>query len=125
MRLLELPDEAIGLIDRGTLTKGHGKALLSEPDHQRRRILARQAAKEAWSVRRLEAEITSPTRKRSAAPEPHPDHSAAAAALQDAITRATGSEVSARPHRDGYRVTINQQGAERLVHLLEQKGGQP
>ncbi len=35
VRLLELPDEAIELIDAGTLSKGHGKALLAEPDHSR------------------------------------------------------------------------------------------
>jgi len=33
VRLLDLPDHAIDLIDTGTLTKGHGKALLTEPDH--------------------------------------------------------------------------------------------
>jgi ParB family chromosome partitioning protein len=35
VRLLELPDEAIELIDASTLSKGHGKALLAEPDHSR------------------------------------------------------------------------------------------
>ena len=33
VRLLDLPDLAIELIDSGALTKGHGKALLTEPDH--------------------------------------------------------------------------------------------
>jgi ParB-like chromosome segregation protein Spo0J len=37
VRVRELPDEAIELIDNGRRTKGHGKALLSEPDHDRRR----------------------------------------------------------------------------------------
>src|ERR1019366_8202934 len=57
VRLLDLPDEAIQLIDAGLLTKGHGKALLSEPDHHRRRTLAKRAADAGWSVRTLEAEI--------------------------------------------------------------------
>ena len=51
VRLLELPDEAIQLIDAGLLTKGHGKALLSEPDHHRRRALAKRAVEGGWSVR--------------------------------------------------------------------------
>jgi ParB family transcriptional regulator, chromosome partitioning protein len=51
VRLLDLPDEAIDLVDTGALTKGHGKALLSEPDHHRRRILARRAADGGWSIR--------------------------------------------------------------------------
>jgi ParB family transcriptional regulator, chromosome partitioning protein len=55
VRLLELPDRAIELIDSGRLTKGHGKALLAEPDHDRRRQLAHRAADGGWSVRNLEA----------------------------------------------------------------------
>jgi ParB family transcriptional regulator, chromosome partitioning protein len=57
VRLLDLPDQAIELIDTGALSKGHGKALLTEPDQHRRRILARRAADAGWSVRALEAEI--------------------------------------------------------------------
>ena len=41
VRLLDLPDEAIELIDAGALSKGHGKALLTESDHSRHRELAR------------------------------------------------------------------------------------
>jgi hypothetical protein len=72
VRLLDLPDEAIELIDSGALSKGHGKALWTEGDHHRRRVVARQAADGGWSVRTLEAEIA-----RSARP-PAPRCSAAA-----------------------------------------------
>ena len=51
MRLLALPGEVVEMIDTGTLTKGHGKVLLTEPDHHRRLVLARQAAERGWSVR--------------------------------------------------------------------------
>jgi ParB family transcriptional regulator, chromosome partitioning protein len=54
VRLLDLPDEAIELIDADELSKGHGKVLLTEPDHSRRRVLARRAAEGSWSVRALE-----------------------------------------------------------------------
>ncbi len=47
IRLLDLPDDAIELIDSGALTKGHGKALLSEPNHHRRRLLATQRPRTA------------------------------------------------------------------------------
>ena len=58
MRLLDLPDEVVEMIDSGDMTKGHGKVLLTEPDHHRRLMLARQAAEGGWSVRALENEIT-------------------------------------------------------------------
>jgi len=86
VRLLDLPDQAIELIDSGVLSKGHGKALLTEPDHHRRTVLARRAADAGWSVRVLEAEIARRAKGRSA-PEAHPDHEAAAARLQDTISR--------------------------------------
>ena len=46
VRLLDLPDAVIELIDSGALTKGHGKVLLSESDHHRRLVLARQAVEQ-------------------------------------------------------------------------------
>ena len=56
IRLLELPDEALALLERGELSEGHGRALLT-----RRATIAaggswpRAAARERWSVRELEA----------------------------------------------------------------------
>src|SRR5437763_5466272 len=54
IRLLELPDEALALIERGELTEGHGRALLLAGDHDARRRLARDAVAGRWSVRELE-----------------------------------------------------------------------
>jgi ParB-like chromosome segregation protein Spo0J len=82
VRLLDLPDEAIELIDSGALSKGHGKALLTEPDHHRRRSLARHAADGGWSVRALEAEIARSATPPAPRPSPHPDQCAAAARLR-------------------------------------------
>jgi ParB family chromosome partitioning protein len=97
VRLLDLPDEAIDLIDTGELTKSHGKALLTEPDHHRRRVLARHAATAGWSVRALETEIARVAGPTKPPRQPHPDECAAAATLQDTITRATGCDAQARP----------------------------
>src|SRR3954463_10570208 len=54
LRLLDLPDEALGLLEDGALTEGHGRALLLAEDHADRRRLARDAATSGWSVRVLE-----------------------------------------------------------------------
>jgi ParB family chromosome partitioning protein len=118
VRLLELPDRAIALINGGALTKGHGKALLTESDHHRRRVLAERAAEAGWSVRALEAEITRGTNGPSAAQKPHPDHEAAAVRLQDAITRAVGSDVTARPYRNGFQIILDQAAGDQLARLL-------
>src|SRR3954464_3149577 len=54
LRLLDLPDEALALVEDGSLTEGHGRALLLADDHGARRRLARAAADGGWSVRVLE-----------------------------------------------------------------------
>src|SRR5919198_1471957 len=55
LRLLDLPDEALELIEARELTEGHGRALLLAPQHDERRRLARDAARNGWSVRETEA----------------------------------------------------------------------
>jgi ParB family chromosome partitioning protein len=118
VRLLDLPDEAIDLIDAGALSKGHGKALLAEPDHHRRRVLARRAAEAGWSVRALEAEIARASKPPARRREPHPDECAAAARLQDVIATAIGCDAIATPHRRGFQIILDQAAADRLAQIL-------
>src|SRR3954451_7841970 len=112
-RLLDLPDEAIALIERGDLTEGHGRALLLAPDHADRRDLARAAAAHAWSVRETEAraraaaEKTGKPRIRRARPRGiHPDQAAAAAEAADALGAALGADVHVTAKGTGFSATI-------------------
>jgi ParB family chromosome partitioning protein len=54
LRLLELPDEVMGMLDRNLLTEGHARAVLAVPDHDGRRKLARRIVREGLSVRAAE-----------------------------------------------------------------------
>ncbi len=54
LRLLELPDEIRQMLDKGQLDMGHARALLTLPP-ARAVALARDAVKNDWSVRQLEA----------------------------------------------------------------------
>ena len=117
VRLLDLPDQAIELIDAGVLTKGHGKALLTEPDHGRRRILARRSR--SGLVRPDARGSNSTPHQRAARAGATPDHAAAAERLQDAINTAIGTDIRARPHRSGYQLLLDQSAADRLVKLLK------
>jgi len=55
IRLLDLPDEVLDMLEQDELSEGHGRAILQVPDHAERRKLAKQAKKEGWSVRQTEA----------------------------------------------------------------------
>jgi ParB family chromosome partitioning protein len=54
LRLLELPEEVLWMLARGDLTEGHARAVLSLPDDEARRRLARRIAKEGLTVRTAE-----------------------------------------------------------------------
>jgi ParB family transcriptional regulator, chromosome partitioning protein len=109
VRLLDLPDEAIELVQVGTLSEGHGRALLLAEDHAARRRLARAAAEQGWSVRVTEERARASNaeagrasaRRDSQPPRTHPDQEQAAREIADALAGALGAEVQVRPTRDG------------------------
>jgi ParB family transcriptional regulator, chromosome partitioning protein len=110
LRLLDLPDEALELVEAGRLSEGHGRALLLAGDHADRRGLARAAADGGWSVRVLEQKAReangaprAPSRGRGRV---HPDQEAAAVQIADSLGAALGSEVRVRPRGTGYKVEL-------------------
>lgn len=124
IRLLELPDEALELLEDGQLAEGHGRALLLAADHAERRSLARQAAAEHWSVRELERRAREtaappphrPRRQR----EPHPDRQAAIERIADSLGQALGSPVEVRPSgSSGYAVQLSFGSLEEALELAE------
>ena len=118
MRLLDLPDEVVEMIDSGALTKGHGKVLLTEPEHHRRRTLARQAAERGWSVRALESEISRAANTPARRAPWDADQCAAAKRLEETVTRAIGCETTAKPHRNGFQILLDHSAADRLARAL-------
>ncbi len=112
LRILDLPDEALGLIEDGALTEGHGRALLLAEGHEDRKRLAFTAAEGGWSVRVTEerareanaaAAGRGPTHGKLAV---HPDQAAAASEIADAIGAALGTEVKVRPRGTGYKIEL-------------------
>jgi ParB family chromosome partitioning protein len=54
LRLLELPDDVLALVEGGELSEGHARAVLAVPDHDGRRALARRIVRRGLSVRAAE-----------------------------------------------------------------------
>jgi ParB family transcriptional regulator, chromosome partitioning protein len=110
LRLLDLPDEALALVEDGSLSEGHGRALLLADDHADRRRIARAAVQGGWSVRVVEQrarEANAPARaaKRGRAAV-HPDQEAAAARISEALGATLGTDVRVRPRGTGYKVEL-------------------
>ena len=109
IRLLDLPEDALELIESGHLSEGHGRAILLCKDHSSRKRLARSARDGAWSVRETERRAreaeNGPPEKR----EPkviHPDLAEALAAAEDTLAAALGRDVKARARGDHCMVEI-------------------
>jgi ParB family transcriptional regulator, chromosome partitioning protein len=130
MRLLDLPDEAIELLEDRALSEGHGRALLLAEDHRARRSLARAAVDEGWSVRVVEAraresnatggvraqgEVEGKARVSSAL---HPDQVQAAQEIAEALGGVLGAEVRVKPSRaGGYRAELEFATPEEALEL--------
>ena len=124
IRLLELPDETLELIETGALSEGHGRALLLCKDHGARRRLAREARDCHWSVRETERRAKhveeGASGTRSAREPMHPDLTEAMAAVEDTLTVALGRPVIVRPKGDGFRVEMTFDSAGEAVSLAEE-----
>ena len=108
LRLLELPEDVLELLERGVLSEGHGRALLMAEDHAARRSLARAAAAEGWSVRRTEdrARASNPASAGNGGTQrhptvAHPDEQLAAEQVEESLSQALGADVRVRQMRDG------------------------
>jgi ParB family transcriptional regulator, chromosome partitioning protein len=54
VRMLDLPEDVLGMVERGQLSEGHARAVLSVPGNDERRALARRIVREGMSVRAAE-----------------------------------------------------------------------
>jgi ParB family transcriptional regulator, chromosome partitioning protein len=134
IRLLDLPDEVLALIESGELSEGHGRALLTATDHAERRRLARAAVDGGWSVRELEARarqanavagstVRRPARRRRGL---HPDQEAAIAELADAFGAALSREVEVTASAGGgYRAHLSFDSVDEALELARRLGRLP
>jgi ParB family transcriptional regulator, chromosome partitioning protein len=114
VRLLELPEDVLALVDHAQLTEGHARAVLAVPDHDGRRRLAKRIVREGLSVRAAERAARSAGARtharRATAPDP-----VLAARVENALQTLTGFKASVRT--TGVHVTI--EGDVQLEELAE------
>jgi ParB family transcriptional regulator, chromosome partitioning protein len=108
IRLLDLPDSVLTLLELGELTEGHGRAILQVSEQERRAKLAKQAAAEGWSVRVTERRANAgPRRKKnSAGGRISAEERAAMAEAEDLLGSAIGADVRVRRAGNGVKAEL-------------------
>jgi ParB family chromosome partitioning protein len=118
MRLLKLPPSVRRLVEDGSLTQGHARALLALEDEVIAGELARRAASEGWSVREIERRAGGGERKKKA--RKVKPKSSAARALEQALQDHLMTRVEVRERRGGKgSIEISFHGDEDFERLFE------
>ncbi|MFY9488227.1 MAG: ParB/RepB/Spo0J family partition protein [Solirubrobacterales bacterium] len=133
IRLLNLPDEVIDMVEDGMLSEGHGRALLRVGDHFTRRRLAHQAVESGWSVRETERraeQAASETEATSTNPQPKLKGSIdrdqieaeeGAAAIAERLTAVLGVEPRVKVSDRGVKIRLEFSSVEEALAALEGK----
>jgi ParB family transcriptional regulator, chromosome partitioning protein len=90
VRLLDLPDDVLGMLERGQLTEGHARAVLAVPDHDGRRRLAREIVQKGLSVRAAEQRAKWAGAKQKPRTRTTPVDPVLATRVRDALAHLTG-----------------------------------
>ena len=125
IRILELPDQVLDLLESGELSEGHGRALLGAKGQERRRKLARDAVAAGWSVREMERRVKGEAGAgaRKAGPrELHPDEEAAIGKAEDALERALGRDVRVSSGAKGLTAKIHFDDLDELLAAAKSLG---
>ena len=123
LRLLQLPPSVRRLVASGELSPGHARALLALDDPIRIGEVARMAAKEGWSVRRVEETVRSRRDSGRVDSPPRPKRlDPVLRALEEELRRVLGTRVILRRARKGKGVIeipfLDVQDFERIFALL-------
>jgi ParB family chromosome partitioning protein len=128
IRLLDLPDELLELLESGELSEGHGKALLAARGNDVRRRLGREAARHGWSVRETEnrAKLASQPKARATTKRLDPEEQAALRDAADRLESALGHEVRVRPRKgEEVAVEIRFEDLDEALALARRLGARP
>ena len=100
IRLLDLPDEALELLESGELSEGHGRALLAAAATTSAAASPATRRGQGWSVRETEnrAKLAGqPKKRRGSRAQLDPEEAAAMRDAADRLESALGHEVKVRP----------------------------
>jgi ParB family chromosome partitioning protein len=121
IRLLELPDDVLGMVERGQISEGHARAVLAVPDHEGRRRLAREIVQKGLSVRVAEQRAKWAGAKQKPRVRATPVDPALASRVRDALQRITGFHAKVTSNRIEI-VFADEHELEEIAESLERTG---
>ncbi len=133
LRLLALPEDVQQLLDRKTLSEGHGRALLSIGDNAEISRVAAMVVERGWSVRDTEAlargegptAVQVKPRTRKTRPPVRALH-AEQRRIEDALRRHLGTDVKVTAKRKGRgTIAVSYYSNDDMARLLELMLGKP
>lgn len=121
LRLLELPDAVIGMLERRELDMGHARALLSVQPAERLVQTARRAVRDGWSVRQTERAVQrlAEARDRDPAASARKPKDPNIVRLEKELGETLGAPVSLEHGRRGGRLVIRYHSVDELEGILE------
>lgn len=125
IRLLDLPDPVLRLLERGELTEGHGRAILQLRDQDARAKLAKRAAAEGWSVRDTERHAGDGARRRKRTARGgriSAEERAAMTDAEDLLSAALGQDVRVRRAGDGVKAELRFDDLAEVESLAKRLG---
>ena len=125
IRLLDLPDSVLSLLERGDLSEGHGRAILQIRDQDWRARLAKQAAAEGWSVRDTERRANGggPRVRKRGGGRISAEERAAMTDAEDLLGSALGQDVRVRREGNGVRAELRFEDLAELESLAKRLRG--
>ena len=117
LRLLTLPDDVLALLKDGSLSAGHGRALVSvSPERQSK--LAILTVQQGWSVRQLERICAQPEKKPAEAPAPA-RRPAELGQLEKMAREVFGTRVKLDGDENKGKITLSYMSAEDLERIWD------
>jgi ParB family chromosome partitioning protein len=121
IRLLDLPDPVLELLEADELSEGHGRAILRARGDEARTELARQAGASGWSVRETERRAKG-GRSAPVKVVAHPDQEAALRRAEEALESALGHGIKVTAAKRGVRAELRFDDLDSLLAFARQMG---
>ena len=122
LRLLNLPQKVIDMLESGSITAGHARAILSLKSQNQMEMVAQEVVKEGFSVRQLEQLIQKVLNKKTKAPKEY-DRETIYDEVELSLKEFLGRRVKVKGNKDKKGVLeiefFNEEDLMNLVRVLE------